>query len=105
MVFIWQDTFVIAWFQARKSIEDSDENETNVDENSVPGLFNDSDDDSDSDTDQSKRKKSNMSMDVVKNPGKFRDLHFLTGMYYRVVYGMIGTYAFNEKDAAKLRFP
>ena len=60
-------------FQARKSIEDSDENETNVDENSVPGLFNDSDDDSDSDTDQSKRKKSNMSMDVVKNQGECRD--------------------------------
>jgi len=55
----------------RKSIEDSDENETNVDENSVPGLFNDSDDDSnDSDTNAEqikKKRSSNMSMDVVKN--------------------------------------
>ena len=36
-----------------KSIQDSDENETNVDENSVPGLFNDSDEDSDDSDDES----------------------------------------------------
>ena len=79
------DKSVVKWYYQDDRTEYVHGN-ANVDENSVPGLFNDSDDDSDSDTDQSKRKKSNMSMEVVKNPGKSRDFHFLTTRYYRAVY-------------------
>lgn len=53
----------------RKSIE-SEENETNVDENSVPGLFPDSDPDSDSDSELPKKKRfQTNSMDVKDDGG------------------------------------